>query len=103
MFELKYHSEIDRGRNTVYWKARSVSVIRNAEFIKRRICVHSISLCLGFRARSSTDMTIDPAQLAGDTGIHPGGVRLSTAVAPGDHTCHNIVITTQSYPESADL
>ena len=30
-------------------------------------------------------MTIDPAQLAGDAGIHPRGVRLGTAVAPGDH------------------
>ncbi len=41
-------------------------------------------MCSRFRADSSADLLTDPAQLACDPGIHPGGVSLGTDKAPGD-------------------
>ena len=68
-----------------------MSIVRKVVriFVQAAIC---ISPCLGFRASSSTDLRVDPAQLAGDSGVHSRGVSLGTSVAPRDNTCDIIDI-----------
>ena len=57
-----------------------------------------ISPWLGFWASSSTDMRVDPAQLAGDSGVHSRGVSLGTSVSPRDNTCNVTDINVSCVP-----